>query len=225
MLFHVVITVRVPPEVSPEVLKDLQHREHERATELQERGKWAHLWRIAGKWANVSVFDVESPAELHEVLESLPLFPYMDVQVSALSPHPGALPAKTTIDTSLLENNKRVVTAFYKKGLLEGEIDTAIALYGGNHYRQHTPFAADGFDGLRVYAQWIATNYPHARGEIVRVWADGNYVLLHCRWTGFFGKNGDAIIDVFKLENGKIVEHWDVIQPIPDSSLNTNSMF
>jgi muconolactone D-isomerase len=91
MLFHVTITVRVPPDIDPEKVRELSEREHERAAELQHQGKWLHLWRIAGQWANVSIFKVDDPGELHEILESLPLRPYMDVEVSALCKHPGAL--------------------------------------------------------------------------------------------------------------------------------------
>jgi muconolactone D-isomerase len=93
MLFHVTIAVRMPHDVDPEKVKQLGALEHERAAELQRQGKWLHLWRVAGKWANVSIFSVESPAELHEILESLPLRPYMDVEVTALCRHPGSLSA------------------------------------------------------------------------------------------------------------------------------------
>jgi predicted SnoaL-like aldol condensation-catalyzing enzyme len=123
------------------------------------------------------------------------------------------------------DSNKEIVVAFYTKALFEGDVDTAIRLYGGESYKQHTPFAADGFDGLRQYAEWIGANYPKVRGEIKRVFGDGNFVLLHCHWTGFFGEHGDAIVDIFRLEDGKIVEHWDVIQSIPDTSKNENTMF
>jgi muconolactone D-isomerase len=68
MLFHVAIAVRVPHDIDPEKVKKLGEREHGRAAELQQQGKWLHLWRVAGKWANVSVFKVESAAELHEIL-------------------------------------------------------------------------------------------------------------------------------------------------------------
>jgi predicted SnoaL-like aldol condensation-catalyzing enzyme len=128
-------------------------------------------------------------------------------------------------EKSKSEENKKIVVAFYQKALFEGDVDTAIRLYGGPHYTQHTPFAGDGFDGLREYVKWIAKNYPNIRGEIKRVFADGDYVFLHCHYTGFFGPNGDAIIDIFRLENGKLVEHWDVIQAIPEKSLNKNTMF
>jgi muconolactone D-isomerase len=93
MLFHVMITVRMPHDVDPNKVNDLGEREHARAAELQRQGKWLHLWRVAGKWANVSIFDVESPAELHDVLESLPLYRFMDVEVMALCRHPGSIRA------------------------------------------------------------------------------------------------------------------------------------
>ena len=93
MLFHVTITVRMPHDVDPETIKRLGAMEHERAAELQRQGKWPHLWRVAGKWANVSIFKVDSPAELHSILESLPLYPFMDVEVSALCHHPGSIQA------------------------------------------------------------------------------------------------------------------------------------
>jgi muconolactone D-isomerase len=91
MLFHVRIDVRIPPNMDPKHLKQLGEQEHERAKELQMNGKWVHLWRIAGKYANISIFDVESPAELHDLLNSLPLYPFMDVEVAALCHHPGSL--------------------------------------------------------------------------------------------------------------------------------------
>jgi muconolactone D-isomerase len=91
MLFHVGITVRIPHSVDADEIQKLSAREHERAKELQLQRKWLHLWRVAGKFANISVFDVNSPAELHEILNSLPLYPFMEVEVTALCRHPGAL--------------------------------------------------------------------------------------------------------------------------------------
>lgn len=91
MLFHVRIDVHVPYDMNPERLAELSAREHERAKELQLQRKWTHLWRVAGKDANVSIFDVESAAELHEILNSLPLYPFMEIEVAALCHHPGSL--------------------------------------------------------------------------------------------------------------------------------------
>ena len=95
MLFHVTIAVRIPHNVDPEKVTQLSAQEHERAKELQLQGKWLHLWRIAGKYANVSVFDVESPGELHQILNSLPLYPFMEVEVTALCHHPGSIEPTT----------------------------------------------------------------------------------------------------------------------------------
>ena len=91
MLFHVNMDVRIPPGTAPETIKQLGALEHERAKELQLQRKWLHLWRVVGKFSNVSVFDVESPTELHEILNSLPLYPFMEIEVTALCRHPGAL--------------------------------------------------------------------------------------------------------------------------------------
>lgn len=91
MLFHVNMDVRIPPGIDPETIKQLGELEHERAKELQLQRKWLHLWRVVGKFANVSVFDVESPIELHDILSSLPLYPFMEIEVTALCRHPGML--------------------------------------------------------------------------------------------------------------------------------------
>jgi muconolactone D-isomerase len=91
MLFHVSITVRIPHNADQEKIKQLGALEHERAKELQLQGKWVHLWRVTGKYGNVSVFDVESSDELHEILNSLPLYPFMEIEVTALCHHPGSL--------------------------------------------------------------------------------------------------------------------------------------
>ena len=91
MLFHVEMDVRLPPDLDPKLATQLKTTEKARAQELQRSGKWRHLWRVAGRYANVSVFDVESPAELHELLSTLPLFPFMEVKVTALCRHPSSI--------------------------------------------------------------------------------------------------------------------------------------
>lgn len=91
MLFHVQMTVRLPHDLPRELADDLKAREKAMAQALQREGTWRHLWRIAGRYANVSVFDVAGPAELHELLSQLPLFPYMDLEVQALCRHPSSV--------------------------------------------------------------------------------------------------------------------------------------
>jgi muconolactone D-isomerase len=91
MLFHVHIDVNIPHDLAPEKLKELSEREHERAKELQLQGKWIHLWRVAGRFSNISILEVADPAELHDILNSLPLYPFMQIEVTALCKHPGSL--------------------------------------------------------------------------------------------------------------------------------------
>jgi muconolactone D-isomerase len=91
MLFHVRMNVNLPPAMPEQEATQLKLREKELAQELQRSGKWRHLWRIAGQYANYSVFDVESVDELHALLTSLPLFPYMAIEVAPLCRHPSSI--------------------------------------------------------------------------------------------------------------------------------------
>lgn len=91
MLFLVQMTVNPPTHLAPEEFARIKDEEKQRALDIQRQGKWPHLWRVTGKYSNVSVFDVDSNQELHELLMSLPLFPYMDVSVTPMNAHPSAL--------------------------------------------------------------------------------------------------------------------------------------
>ncbi len=91
MLFHVRMDVRIPHGIDPALLDEIKVAERERAQALQTQGKWRHLWRIAGQYANISIFDVADAQELHDLVSSLPLFPFMDIQVTALCRHPSAV--------------------------------------------------------------------------------------------------------------------------------------
>jgi len=93
MLFQVQMTVRLPHDMPAAKADELKAREKEIAQALQRAGTWRHLWRIAGRYANVSVFDVADNAALHDTLMSLPLFPYMDIEVQALCRHPSSIRA------------------------------------------------------------------------------------------------------------------------------------
>jgi muconolactone D-isomerase len=91
MLFQVQITIRVPPDADMEDIRALSATEIALAKRLQHEGKWLHIWRIAGKWANTSIFSVNDADELHDILSSLPLFRYMEIEVTALSRHPASI--------------------------------------------------------------------------------------------------------------------------------------
>lgn len=91
MLFHVRMDVAIPFDIQPDRADELKRIERERAQELQKQGKWRHLWRIAGQYSNFSVFDVADVQELHDILSTLPLFPFMTIEVSALCRHPSSI--------------------------------------------------------------------------------------------------------------------------------------
>lgn len=120
--------------------------------------------------------------------------------------------------------NKQVVLDFYDKGLNQKDADAAIALIG-DKYIQHNPKAADGKEGFRGFIGYLKSKFPQSHSEIKSVFVDGDHVILHVHAVREPGTRGNAIIDVFRLENGKIVEHWDTIQPIPEKAANDNGMF
>ena len=91
MLFKVTMNVQLPHTMPKAESDQLKLKERELAAQLQRSGTWRHLWRIAGRYANISIFDVAGPAELHELLLTLPLFPYMMIDVEALCRHPSSI--------------------------------------------------------------------------------------------------------------------------------------
>ncbi len=91
MLYHVRMDVRPPHGIDPAMFDRLKAEEKARAEALQRQGKWVHLWRIAGRYSNISVFDVADHDELHGILSTLPLFPFMEIAVTPLARHPSAL--------------------------------------------------------------------------------------------------------------------------------------
>ena len=91
MEFMVRMDVRVPLDFDKIIFEELKATEKARSEELQRAGKWPHIWRIAGQYANISIFAVDDAAELHEILISLPLFPFMTIDVTALCRHPSSI--------------------------------------------------------------------------------------------------------------------------------------
>lgn len=122
------------------------------------------------------------------------------------------------------EANRQAVLAFYEKGLNQKDADAALQ-YVGNRYVQHNPGAADGPEGFRKFIAFLREKFPQSRSEIKRSFVDGDFVILHVHAVREPGSRGNAIVDIFKLENGKIVEHWDVVQPVPEKPANDNGMF
>jgi predicted SnoaL-like aldol condensation-catalyzing enzyme len=122
------------------------------------------------------------------------------------------------------EAKKKTVVAFYEAALNQKDF-AAAQKYIGPRYTQHNPTAPDGPDGFKKFIDFLRDKYPQSHSDIKQAFADGDYVILHVHAKREPNTAGSAIVDIFKLENGKIVEHWDVIQPVPDKSANSNGMF
>jgi predicted SnoaL-like aldol condensation-catalyzing enzyme len=122
------------------------------------------------------------------------------------------------------ERNKAVVRSFLSRMLIEKDPAAAAAACLGNYYIQHNPTVPDGVQGYVERFSGMADEHPDLRSEIVRIIAEGDYVVTHSHTT-FSAGHEVAVADFWRLENGKIVEHWDVHQDVPSSAANDNTMF
>ena len=122
------------------------------------------------------------------------------------------------------ERNRANAIAFYDLMFNECRPAEAIERYAGDVYIQHNPHVGDGKQAFIEYFDRMAAEYPGKRVEFVRSFADGDHVILHCRQT--WPDEVYAGIDIFRLDDaGKVVEHWDVLQVVPDESANDNGLF
>ncbi|EOO34414.1 nuclear transport factor 2 family protein [Bacillus mycoides] len=122
------------------------------------------------------------------------------------------------------EKNKKMVVDFYNEVFNKHNIDI-IPKYVGEDYQQHNPFVADGRNAFMDFFKEDFVKNPNSSAEIKRVVAEGDTVALHVHSRANSQDKGVAIVDIFRIKNGKIVEHWDVIQEIPNEAANDNTMF
>lgn len=121
------------------------------------------------------------------------------------------------------ESNKSAVVAFYDAAYNKKDFDAA-SVYLGARFIQHDPIVGDGRDGFRDRVAWFKANFPDLKVDIHRIFADGDFVITHVHGVREPGHPGSAIVEIFRLEDGLIVEHWDVIQEIPDHAVHDNGM-
>ena len=133
-------------------------------------------------------------------------------------------PAAYAADQKQMEENKKVVLQFYEAAINQKDFEAA-SKFLGPRYIQHNPRAADGAVGLKAFLAYLREKFPDYHSEIKRSLADGDYVILHVHNVPTPGSRGSAIIDIFRLESGKVVEHRDVRQEIPEQAANSNTLF
>jgi predicted SnoaL-like aldol condensation-catalyzing enzyme len=125
-----------------------------------------------------------------------------------------------------LEANKQAAIAFFQRGFNEHDAETAVSTYMAEPYVQHNPQAADGMEASKAAIGGLVSQFPDAVITPRRVVAEGDLVALHNHLVLVPGTPGLATVDIFRFnDDGKIVEHWDVIQEIPAEAANDNTMF
>jgi predicted SnoaL-like aldol condensation-catalyzing enzyme len=123
------------------------------------------------------------------------------------------------------EQNKETVIAFYTLAFNDKRPEEAVATYVGSRYTQHNPQAGDGPEAFIQFVNWFAGQFPEVHVDIKRTIAEGDLVMTHSLLKTSPADRGTAAADIFQLEDGKIVEHWDVLQPVPETAANDNTMF
>jgi predicted SnoaL-like aldol condensation-catalyzing enzyme len=124
-----------------------------------------------------------------------------------------------------LERNKQTVIAFITRAFNDKQPADAVAQYVGSQYIQHDPQSPDGAEAFIRFATGFAGQFPQLSIDIKRVIAEGDLVMAHLLINMAPENRGMAGVDIFRLQDGKIVEHWNVLQPVPERAANDNTLF
>jgi predicted SnoaL-like aldol condensation-catalyzing enzyme len=126
--------------------------------------------------------------------------------------------------TAQEEANLRLVARMYER-VLQPLDSSCVAEFFAPDYIQHSPLAATGAQGLKDFLDWARARSPDAEHRIKRMFADGDYVIAHVHVIINPGERGNAVVDIFRLANERIAEHWDVAQEVPVQAANDNGVF
>jgi len=124
-----------------------------------------------------------------------------------------------------LEQNKETVRAFYDLAFNQKKPEEAVARYVGSTYTQHNPMAGEGPQPFIEFVNGFVARFPDLTVDIKRLIAEGDLMVTHSLLKTSPEDQGTAAADIFRLENGNVVEHWDVLQPVPETAANDNTMF
>lgn len=137
-----------------------------------------------------------------------------------------AMAAKAPVQKACRLTPKEVVTRFMDEFYMKKQVRDAFETWVDPGYIQHNPMAQTGRDAAIAFLAPFFANNPGVHYEIKRIIADGNLVAVHSHgWFGAADERGTAIVDILRVKDCKIMEHWDVVQPVPEKSANTNTMF
>ena len=144
---------------------------------------------------------------------------------STVKTHSFPAPAARPSVPADVNANKLLVTEFYELAFNRHQPAEAAAKYIAPRYIQHNPGAPNGAQVFVTFFESFFQTHPTAHVQIKRVLADGDLVAVHAHWSRDETDRGSAVVDIFRIENGKLAEHWDVVQSVPEQSFNSNTMF
>jgi predicted SnoaL-like aldol condensation-catalyzing enzyme len=130
-----------------------------------------------------------------------------------------------SVHAQTAQSNKEIAVAYFRMMFEDKDVEGAMKKYVGTPFIQHDPYIADGSNPVSDYYVPYFEQHPQSSADIKHVIAEGDMVVIHSLWKDSPEDRGQAVVDIYRLQDGKIVEHWDVNQDVPDDAANANSMF